>query len=111
MAALNRNNVRKAYLLRYSKAGTERFDRESLAKAVIRAFEAVATAFIGQWACCMEHHKDEGVHFHMCVLLDKIQGWSMVKRYLQEVENVVVYFSDHAGHYIAYQYVTKEGTD
>ena len=82
MAALNRNNVRKECLLTYSKADTERFDRESFAKAVIRAFEAVATAFIVQWACGMEYHKDEGVHFHTCVLLNKIQRWSMVKRFL-----------------------------
>jgi len=56
----------------------------------------------------MEHHKDEGVHFHMFVLLNKIQRWSMVKRYLEEAENVVVHFSSHAGYYTAYQYVTKE---
>ena len=41
MAAPNRNNVRKVDLLTYSKADTERFDRESLAKAVTRAFELV----------------------------------------------------------------------
>ena len=81
------------------------------ANAVIRAFEAVARAFIVQWACCMEHHRDEGVHFHMCVLLNKIQRWSMVQRHLQEVEKVVVHFSGHAGCYTAYQYVTKEDTE
>ena len=74
MAALNRNNVRKEYLLTYSKADTGRFDRESFAKVVIRAFEAVATAFIVQWACCMEHHNDEDVHFHMCGLLSKFSA-------------------------------------
>ena len=102
MATLNRNNVRKVYLLTYSKADTERFDRESFAKAVTRAFEVVATAFIVWWACCMEQHKNEGVHFHKCVLLNKIQRWSMVKRYLQEAGNVVVHFSGHAGYYTAY---------
>ena len=111
MDALNRNNVRKVYLLTYRKADTEQFDHESLAKTIARAYEAVATAFIVQWACCMEQHKDEGVHFHMGVLLNKIQRWSMVKRYLQEVENVVVYFSGHAGYYTAYQYITKEDTE
>ena len=35
----------------------------------------------------------------------------MVNRYLQEVENVVVHFSSHAGYYTAYQYVTKEDTE
>ena len=111
MAALQANNVRKAYLITYSKADLERFDRESFARAVIRAFEAVATAFIVQWACCMEQHKDEGVHFHMCVLLSKLQRWSMVKKYLQEFENVVVNFSGHTGYYTAYQYVIKEDTE
>ena len=111
MAALQANNVRKAYLITYSKADLERFDRESFARAVIRAFEAVATAFIVQWACCMEQHKDKGVHFHMCVLLSNLQHWSMVKKYLQEFENVVVNFSGHNGYYTAYQYVIKEDTE
>ena len=111
MAALNRNNVRKVYLLTYSKADSERFDSKFFAKAAARAFEAVATTFIVQWACCMEQHKDEGVHFHMCVLLNKIQRWSLVKRYLQKVENVVVHLSGHAGYHTAFQYVTKEDTE
>jgi len=111
MAALSNTTVRQVYLITYSQADIERFNRESFARAVTRAFEAVATAFIVQWACCMEQHKDEGVHFHMCVLLSKLQRWSMVKRYLQEVEHVVVNFSGHAGYYTAYQYVTKEDTE
>ena len=111
MAALNHKSIRKIYLLTYIKVDTERFDHEFFAKAVTRAFEAVATAFIIQWACRMEQHKGEGVHFHMCILLNKIQRWSTVKRYLQEVENVVVHFSSHAGYYTAYQYVTKKNTE
>ena len=111
MAALSNRTVRQVYLITYSQADVERFSRESFARAVTRAFEAVATAIIAQWACCIEWHKDEGVHFHMCVLLSKLQRWSMVKRYLQEVEHVVVNFSGHAGYYTAYQYVKKEDTE
>ena len=59
----------------------------------------------------MDQHKDEGVHFHMCVLLSKLQRWSMVKRYLRKVEHVVVNFSGHAGYYTANQYVTNEDTE
>ena len=33
MAALQANNVRNAYLITYSKADLERFDRESFARA------------------------------------------------------------------------------
>ena len=47
----------------------------------------------------------------MCVFLSKLQRWSMVKRHLQEVDNLVVNFSGHVGYYTACQYVTKEDTE
>ena len=108
MTALHAGSLRKVYLIAYSKSDTQSFDRESFARAVARAFEAVATTFIIQWACCMEQHKDEGV---LCTMLSKLQPWSMVKRYLHKVENVVVHFSGHAGYYTAYQYITEEDTE
>eukprot|EP00794_Sanderia_malayensis_P021063 gene21063-biopygen14630 len=55
----------------------------------------------------MESHQDGGVHFHMCVLLDKIQRWSKVKKHLQETKDIVVHFSGHPGYRTAYEYVTK----
>ena len=51
---------------------------------------------------------DAGVHFHMCVLLDKLQRWCKVKRYLQEHHDITVNFSGHPGYHTAYQYVMKE---
>ena len=47
---------------------------------------------------------------HVCPS-EQVQRWSMVKRYLQEVENVMVHCSGHSGYYTAYQYVTKEDTE
>ena len=111
MAALNNKDVRKVYLITYSQADTERFHRESFARAVKTAFEVMTTAIIIQWACCMEHHTDAGVHFHMCVLLSKLQRWCKVKKYLQEHENITVHFSAHPGYHTAYQYVIKEDTE
>eukprot|EP00794_Sanderia_malayensis_P002410 gene2410-biopygen1298 len=55
----------------------------------------------------MENHQDGGVHFHMCVLLDKLQRWSKVKKHLQETKDIVVHFSGHPGYHTAYEYVTK----
>eukprot|EP00794_Sanderia_malayensis_P008313 gene8313-biopygen6729 len=55
----------------------------------------------------MESHEDGGVHFHMCVLLDKLQRWSKVKKHLQETKDIVVHFSGHPGYRTAYEYVTK----
>ena len=110
MAQLNKTEVRKVYLLTYSQADTERFNRKSFAKSVTPAFQPVKTALIIQWACCMEHHKDVGVHFHMCFLLSKLQRWRKVKKYLQEHGIIVVNFSGYSGYHTAYQYVTKQDT-
>ena len=108
MASLNSNDVRKVYLITYSNADTTRFNRCSFANAVILAFRTVTTAVIINWACCMEDHADAGVHFHMCVLLDKLQRWYKVKKYLEKHEEIVVNFSGHPGYHTAYQYVIKE---
>ena len=110
MVQLNNNEVRKVYLLTYSQADTDRFNHESFTKSVTTAFHVVTTALIIQWACCMEHHMDAGVHFHMCVLLSQLQRWKTVKKYLQEHGNIVINFSGHSGYHTAYQYVTKQDT-
>eukprot|EP00794_Sanderia_malayensis_P006394 gene6394-biopygen4721 len=55
----------------------------------------------------MESHQDGGVHFHMCVLLDKLQRLSKVKKHLQETKDIVVHFSGHPGYHTAYEYVTN----
>ena len=110
MVQLNNNEVRKVYLLTYSQADTDRFNHESYTKRVTTAFQVVTRALIIQWACCMEHHMDAGVHFHMCVLLSKLQRWKKVKKYVQEHGNIVINISGHSGYHTAYQYVTKQDT-
>ena len=107
MAELNSKDIRRVYLITYSRADTEWFNRESFAGTVITAFQAVTTALIIQWTCCMEHHMDAGVHFHMCFLLSKLQRWMKIKTYLQEHENIIA-FSGHNRYHTAYQYVIKQ---
>ena len=53
---------------------------------------------------------DADVHFHLCVLLSKLQRWSKVKKYLQEHENITGNFSGRSWYHTAYQYVTKQDT-
>eukprot|EP00794_Sanderia_malayensis_P006747 gene6747-biopygen5525 len=55
----------------------------------------------------MESHQDGGIHFHMCVLLEKLQRWSKVKKHLQETRDIVVYFSRHLVYRTAYECVTR----
>ena len=92
------------HLITYSQADTtERFDSESFARIVTTAFQAVPTTISMRKGCCMGHHMDAGVHFHMCVLLSKLQRWSRVTKYLQEHEHIVFNFSGHP----AYQFRKK----
>ena len=74
------DSVRKVYIITYSNADTDAFDRHSFAHAVVAAFEENTTSKVLQWACCMESHKEGGFHFHMCILLNRSQRWLKVKR-------------------------------
>ena len=101
-------DVRKVYLITYSSANTEVYDREKFSDMIVKCFEAVTTAKISQWACCMEQHKVNGYHFHMCILLDKLQRWLKVKNYVQQKYGIVINFSGHTGYHTAFNYVVKE---
>ena len=56
----------------------------------------------------MEQHKNGSYHFHMAVLLKRVQRWIKVKQRIQEDHGIVVNFSDHPGYYSAFRYVMKE---
>ena len=73
------DSVRKVYIITYSNADTDAFDRHSFAHTVVAAFEENTTSKVLQWACCMESHKEGGFHFHMCILVNRSQRWLKVK--------------------------------
>ncbi len=104
-------DVRKVYLITYSDADIKVFDRRIFANAVLESFEAVTSAKVTQWACCMERHRAGNKHFHMCVLLDKLHRWLKVKKYLKDNFGIIVNFSGHEGYYKAFNYVIEEDSE
>ena len=101
--------LRKVYLITYSNANIELFDREKFSAIITESFTVAATKFaVIQWACCMEKHKNGAYHFHMCILLDKCQRWLKVKKYIQDHHHIIVDFSGHSGYHTAFNYVAKE---
>lgn len=111
-ASMDRNAVRSVYLLTYSQANIEKFRaREDFASAVVNSF-ASGTASLLQWCCSREPHQNSGVHYHMCVKLDRNQRWIASKRILQEEYGVSVHYSNvHYNYYSAWSYVTKADTE
>ena len=99
---------RRVYLITYSKANTKMFPtRESFATAVAVAF-AKTGAEISHWACCLENHKDNGIHYHMIISTSKLRRWKSVKDYLAQKYRIVVNFSDKSLGYVAgYRYICK----
>ena len=61
---LEKDARRKAYLIMYSKANTEGFDRKGFADAVIGAFKSVPKSVVLQWCYCLEAHTNSAKHFH-----------------------------------------------
>ena len=105
---LSSNNAKKAYLITYSNANTSQFDREKFSSAIVQSFQSATRSVVLHWACCMEQHKNGSYHFHIAVLLDRVQRWMKVKKCVKDNYNIVVNFSDHPGYYSAYKYVIKE---
>ena len=85
-------DVSKVYLITYSSANTDVYDREKFSDMIVKCFEVVTTAKISQLACCMVQHKVNSYHFHMCILLDKLQRWLKVKNYVQQKYGIVINF-------------------
>lgn len=106
---LGSREVRQVYLVTYSQADTVKFPtRASFAKAVVESFSQ-RCATVMHWCCCQEEHKKSGVHYHICVKLDRTQRWMSSKKFLKEKHSISVHFSTiHANYYTAWKYVTKE---
>lgn len=109
---IGRREVRQVYLVTYSQADTKRFPtRESFAAAVIASFRAPSASVL-HWCCSQESHKSSGVHYHLCLKLNKSQRWLPSKKYLKENYNISVHFSNvHTNYYTAFKYVTKQDGD
>ena len=73
---------RRSYLITYSQAELSRFPtRESFAAAVCDVFTSERSKFRPQhWACCLENHADNGVHYHMALKLTGPKKWLECKR-------------------------------
>lgn len=106
--ALKKDSVRRVYLVTYSCADIDVWQRHSFADAVISCFHDCTATKVVQWACCMEPHKDGGFHFHLCVLLNQCQRWLKVKNAMRNNFGITVNFSGHSGYHTAYGYVKKE---
>ena len=102
------HKVRSVYLITYSQADTERFDRKSFAEAVVSAFNE-GKAKVLKWVCALENHSNGGKHFHVAVHLSKIKRWKSVKQTIMDKYGIVLHFSDfHNDYSDAWHYVTKE---
>lgn len=75
------------------------------------SFHESMTTEVVQWACSMESYRDGGYHFHLCILLNKIQRWLNVKNAIKEHFGIVVKFAGHSGYQTAYKYVTMENRE
>ena len=98
------------YVITYSQADIERYDKESFATLVCDSFTDIdADIRVLQWVCCRERHQDGGFHFHLAIKLNKLKRWLCVRRTLSTRHNVNVNFSSaHNDYYSAWCYVTKE---
>lgn len=106
---LETRDLRRVYLLTYSQADVNKFPtRKSFAEAVLAAFSGANNKVL-QWCCSQERHQHAGVHYHMCVKLNRCQRWLSAKRSLTKSHGISVHFSNiHANYYTAWRYVTKE---
>ena len=105
------DSVRKLHTIIYSNAETDAFNGHSFAHAAVVAFKENTTSKVLQWACCMECHKEGGFHFHMCILLNRIQRWLKAQNAIKDRHSIVVNFSGHSGYHTAYEYVTQKDSN
>ena len=76
---IGRRQVGQVYLVTYSQADTIKFPtRESFAVAVISSFRA-PSAHVLHWCCSKELHKSSGIHYHLCLKLNKSSSMATSK--------------------------------
>ena len=106
---LGRGEIGKVYLIIYSQDNISKIPTKVFfTEAVIKAFHR-GSANVLHWCCSQELHKKSGVHYHMCLKLDRNQQSLRAKNYLNEKYGISVHFSSvHANYYMAWKYVTKD---
>ena len=88
---------------------TEIYDQDKFSTLVTKVFEDVCKdVTVVQWVCCMEQDKNGTYHFHMCILLNKLQCWLKVKNCIKERHGIVLNFSGHGGYHSTFTYITKQ---
>lgn len=108
MDQLHQRQVRSVYLVTYSQADLEKYNKEIFSSLVVKAFEEGSVKVL-QWVCCQESHTESGAHFHVAIKLNKIRRWVSIKRKLSHQNGIEVHFStNHDNYYSAWKYVTKE---
>ena len=100
-------NGRSVFLVTYSQVDKVLCkDKEDFAPLVTEEFK---DCVVEQWACSEEKHKDGRSRYHLCIKLDRIKRWKLVRQRIQAKYNICVNFSDHhTNYYNAYKYVCKE---
>ena len=114
--ALSRRQVRSVYLITYSRAQADTIaSRAAFAEVIVEAFKSAdpkVSNQILQWVCSEERHRDGPIHYHMAVKLERNRRSLKVRNYVHGMHGVQINFSsNHANHYSAWQYATKDDTD
>ena len=103
--------VRRVYLITYSQADTTKVpSREKFSDIVLQAFQQRevhnAQCAVEHWSCCLEYHRDGGVHFHMAIKLTRPKRWLAVRQLIHARYGINVHFSNrHVNYYSAWTYV------
>ena len=109
-ALTNERSGRRTYLVTYSQADLATFPtRDSFGCMIEEYFNSGnGKAKVTHWACCLEEHENEGLHYHVSLKLSAPKKWLNVKKTVMEKHDVVRHFSDQHDNYIAaYKYVSK----
>ena len=104
---LGAREVRRVYLITYSKANLEIVPtRNSFAQIILEAFENTSA---GSNCSVEEPHTSGGVHFHMAVKLSSRRRWLRAREYIERRYGIKVNFSSrHENYYTVWKYTTKE---
>ena len=74
-------NGRSLFLVTYSQVDKVLCkDKEDFARLVTEEFK---DCVVEQWACSEDKHKDGGSHYHLCIKLDIIKRWKLVRQRIQ----------------------------
>ena len=115
LTPLVKDATRRTLLITYSRADTARFPtRESFGECVVETVNTLGGAKVEYWACALEEHQAEGMHYHVCLKLTAPRRWAPIRRELDAQHGVKANFSEDrnsSGYITAYRYCTKEDSE